>query len=62
MNQLGNYFSDTAYQEIVQYKKSAEEYYRVEFEHEAKREVNPHSLRNFLNERCKQKTEKTTTE
>ena len=53
MNWLGNYFSDTIYQEMNELKTPDEEFYYIEFENGAKREVNPFKLWNFLYEACK---------
>ena len=44
MNRLENHFSDTAYQQIYQLKTPDEEYFQLEIENEAEREVNPFKL------------------
>ena len=62
MNRLGNYFSDTAYQEINELKTPVGEYFHGEFENEASREFYLFKLRNFSNERCKQQIEELKTD
>ena len=62
MNRLGNYFSNTANQEINQFKTLDEECYHIEFENKDEREVNPCKLRHILNKKRKQQIEKLKTD
>ena len=49
MNRFGNYFPDTTYQELYQFKTPDEETFHIDFEDEQKSEVNPFDQQNFLN-------------
>ena len=39
-----NFFSDTTYYELNQFKTPAKEYYHIGIDNEAKREINPFKL------------------